>query len=75
MCIRDRFTKDLYSDPVSADKPQQTENVSQEQTATENNTSLIDVDAFADKQKSMASMYLDKFKENMSKDMNFKPTL
>ena len=66
-----QFTKDLYADPVSADKPQHNENVSQQQTAAENNTSMIDVDAFADKQKSMASMYLDKFKENMSKDMNF----
>ena len=66
-----QFTKDLYADPVSADKPQHNENVSQQQTAAENNTSMIDVDAFADKQKSMASMYLDRFKENMSKDMNF----
>ena len=70
-----QFTNDLYSDPVSADKPQQSENVSQQQTAAENNTSMIDVDAFADKQKSMASMYLDRFKENMSKDMNFQRVL
>ena len=66
-----QFTKDLYADPVTASKPQHNENVSTQQVADENNTSLIDVDAFADKQKSMASMYLDKFKENMSKDMNF----
>lgn len=70
-----QFTKDLYADPVSADKPQQSENVSQEQTEIENNTSLIDVDAFASKQKSMAAGYLDKFKKNMSEDMNFKATI